>query len=116
MQLGSRIERRLELLGLSQAELARRAGIPQTTVNGLIRGHSRTTPHLVKIARELKTTPAYLMGETEDPDLELPEFPLNSEERTWIELLRGLEAKDKTAILHLTRTLACSARTPSKHS
>lgn len=106
MELGPRIEARLRMLGLSQAELARRARIPQTTVNGLIRGHSRSTPHLIRIARELKTTPAYLTGETNDPDAELPEFLLTADERAWIGQLRDLEPGDREAILHLTQKLA----------
>ena len=80
MELGRRIELRLQVLGISQAELARRADIPQTTVNSLIRSGRRSTPHLVKIARELQTTPAYLAGETDDPALDAPAPTLSSED------------------------------------
>ena len=108
MQLGERIEERLGVLGISQAELARRARVPQTTINGLIRGTSRMSPHLVKIASELKTTPAYLTGETDNPKAELPDFPLSSDEREGVEILRGLHRKHKEAILHLTRALSAA--------
>ncbi len=106
MALAQRIKQRLQELGLSQAELARRAKIPQTTVNGLLQGKSRSTPHLLRIARELQTSPAYLMGETEDPQHHLPEFHLSQEEQKWLEMYRGLDAKDKAAITQLLRTLA----------
>ncbi len=100
MSLGERIEERLKVLRLSQAELARRADVPQTTMNGLVRGSSRTTPHLIRIARELETTPAFLMGETDDPRAEFPAPVLTREELEWVNLLRRMKPIDrKTAIL-----------------
>lgn len=106
MNLSDRIKARLQELGLSQAELARRAKIPQTTVNGLVQGKSRTSVHLVRIARELQTTPAYLVGETDDPQGQLPDFPVTADEQAWLELFRGLDSRDKAAITQLLRTLA----------
>lgn len=54
---------------MSQAELARRCGLDQSTINGLIRGSARSSRHLHRIARELGTTAEYLSGETSDPRL-----------------------------------------------
>jgi len=113
MELGPRIEERLRTLGMSQSELARRAKVPQTTMNSLVRSSSRSSPHLVRIARELRTTPAYLTGETDDPSAEFPdEFDMSSDERTLIELFRGIAPKDRAAVLQLVRSLATSAATP----
>ena len=67
MNLGQRILARLEASGLSQAELARRVGISQPSINHLIKRGAGGSSHLHKIARELGTTPAYLTGETDDP-------------------------------------------------
>lgn len=67
MSMGDRIRERLEAVGLSQAELARRVGISQPSINHLIRRGAGGSSHLHKIARELQTTPAYLSGETGDP-------------------------------------------------
>jgi phage repressor protein C with HTH and peptisase S24 domain len=67
MTLGARIEERLSELGLSQSELARRAELPQSTINSLIRKGRRSSPHLMRIARELLTTPEYLTGDSDDP-------------------------------------------------
>lgn len=67
MTVGERIEQRLLDLNISQSELARRVSLRQSTINGLIRGTSRSSAHLHSIARALQTTPAYLSGETEDP-------------------------------------------------
>jgi transcriptional regulator with XRE-family HTH domain len=69
MTLGRRIEERRVAVGISQAELARRVGIRQSTMNSLINGDSRSSRSIVQIARELGTTPSYLLGETHDPDL-----------------------------------------------
>lgn len=113
MEIGVRIAERLEFLGMSQAELARRAHIPQTTINSLIKKPRRSSPHLVRIARELLTTPGYLTGDTDDP---LAEFgaamELSSDERDLVELFRGLSPKDQAAILQLSRSLAHSAASP----
>lgn len=65
--LGSRLKERLDAAGLSQAELARRIGVTQPSINHLIRRGTGGSAHLHKIARELRTTPEYLNGETDDP-------------------------------------------------
>lgn len=72
MIVGQRITERLRVVDISQAELARRAGMSQSAMNNLIAGRSRSSTHLHKIARELHTTPAYLTGETDDPDENAP--------------------------------------------
>jgi phage repressor protein C with HTH and peptisase S24 domain len=55
-------------MGLSQAELARRVGMSQPSINHLIRKGAQGSKHLHVIARELETTPEYLTGVTDDPD------------------------------------------------
>ncbi len=72
MTLGARIEQRRKQLGISQAELARRVGVRQSTMNSLINGSSRSSRSIVRIAHHLHTTPAYLTGETDDPGQDLP--------------------------------------------
>lgn len=68
MTLGERIQSRIDELGLNQTELARRVGVGQGTIAHLVSGRSRSSAHLHKIARELRTTAAYLSGDTNDPD------------------------------------------------
>lgn len=75
MTVGGRIKERLQALDLSQAELARRVGMSQPAINALIRGASRSSTHLHKIARELQTSPAYLTGEIDDPEEGAPPPP-----------------------------------------
>lgn len=67
MTLGDRIRERLDAIGMSQAELARRVGVSQPSINHLIRRGAGGSSHLHRIAAVLGTTPAYLSGETDDP-------------------------------------------------
>lgn len=112
MGLGDRIEERRKVVGLSQAELARRIGVRQSTINSLVNGNSRTSRSLLAIARELQTTPAYLTGETDDPSSSIPDegMVLTTEEREWVDLLRALPVGDRKATMHIVRSLANCAR------
>ena len=96
MTMGERIRARLQALDISQAELARRVGI---------NGSSRSSVHLHKIARELRTTSAFLAGDTDDPDAEVPIDNLTAEERVSLEQLRQLNDRDRKAVLQLLRSL-----------
>jgi len=69
MALGDRIKARLKLLDMSGAELARRAGVAQPTISSMMTGKTRNTLHLHAIARVLRTTPEYLLEETDDHTL-----------------------------------------------
>lgn len=69
MALGDRIRARLKLLDMSGAELARRAGVAQPTISSMMTGKTRNTLHLHSIARVLRTTPEYLLEETDDHSL-----------------------------------------------
>jgi transcriptional regulator with XRE-family HTH domain len=57
---------------LSQSELARRVGVSQASIYRLAAGDAYGSKHMHRIARELGTTPAYLTGETDDPDVNAP--------------------------------------------
>jgi len=67
MTVGERIAKLRADLGLSQSELARRANVSQATIAKLEKGFTSGSSHLHRIARELRTTPEYLTGETDDP-------------------------------------------------
>jgi phage repressor protein C with HTH and peptisase S24 domain len=75
MIIPDRIAARLRGTGLSQSELARRVGVGQSTINGLVKGEQRSSSHLHKIARELGTSIAYLEGDTDDPSIDALPVP-----------------------------------------
>lgn len=71
MVIGKRIrERRIEL-GISQAELAKKIGVKHQTSISKIEVDGRGVPlkYLRTIADFLETTPEYLLGQTDEPDL-----------------------------------------------
>lgn len=113
MSLGSRIEERRRTVGISQAELARRVGVRQSTMNSLINGDSRTSRSLMKIARELRTTAAYLTGEIDDPDADVPPEPeLTGDRRELLEHFDVLPPAQKKLVLELVRSLAGAKAEP----
>lgn len=64
MDIGDRIKRRREELGLSQEELAQKVGYKSRSSVNKIELDGRGLPQnkIVLFAKALKTTPAYLMG------------------------------------------------------
>lgn len=112
MGLGARIEERLTALNISQSELARRAQIPQTTVNSLVKAGRRSTPHLLKLARALQTSPGYLTGETDDPTSDAPEGGLlDAEAQELLAHFGRMTFTDRRTVLQLVKSLAKHAAT-----
>jgi transcriptional regulator with XRE-family HTH domain len=72
---GDRLRNLMATRGLSQSELARRVGVSQTTIAKLVAGRGYGSKHLHLIARELRTTPAFLTGEIDDPEENAPPPP-----------------------------------------
>ena len=63
-----RLVRLMDQRGLSQSRLAQEVGVSSSMVGKLARGEARGSTHLFKIAKALKTSPDYLIGETDDPE------------------------------------------------
>lgn len=57
----SRVIKRRKELGLTQAQLARKAGIPQSTIGQIENGRNKSTTKLLEIAAALEVSPEYLM-------------------------------------------------------
>lgn len=107
MIVGARILERMDAVGLSQAELARRVGLAQPTIFNLIHRGKKGSTKLHLIARELETTPAYLTGETDDASADLGAPPaLDAETRRLVQYFPHLAAKDRKAIMQLVESLA----------
>lgn len=103
----------MKAAGVSQAELARRVGVSQPTIFKLIHSSKKGSAHLHRVARELSTTPAYLSGETDDPESDAPDPPTFSRED--IELLEEFSllsdrARDAIRVL-IGEIIATSNRT-----
>lgn len=71
MHIGDRIKARREQLGITQVELARKMGYTNhTTISKVESGKNDITQStIVKYAKALDTTPAYLMG-WEEPEMD----------------------------------------------
>lgn len=107
MMIGERIEARRKDLGLSQAAVARGSGTPQQTLNSIIKKNPRSSPHLVRLAAFLQTTPAYLTGETDDPLADAPDAPIMTvQELELIDCFRVMTPRDRAAFLQIGCTMA----------
>lgn len=78
MSVGQRIQERIDATGISQADIARAIGVSPQAVSKIVRGDTHQPQRLYQIARTLKTTPEYLLGETDDPS-----GPLGEQQLTW---------------------------------
>ncbi len=76
MSVGQRIQERIDATGISQADIARAIGVSPQAVSKIVRGETHQPQRLYQIARTLKTTPEYLLGETDDPSPQLGEQQL----------------------------------------
>lgn len=106
-----RFRQMLDNRGLSQSELARRVGISQTSVAKLASGSGYGSKYIHRIARELGTTPEYLMGETDNPhEGAAPPPVLNFTDRELLESFRALADDDQRALLQIVRSMAGKAK------
>lgn len=79
----------------------------QRTINKLVLGDAYGSKHLHRIARELGTTPAYLTGETDDPDEDAPPEPaLSHNERELIACYGALGPVQQAALLTIAMEMA----------
>ena len=67
--IGSRLEQLIADRDTNQSALARIIGVSQPSIGRLISGETRESGKLLELARALATTPEYLVGETDDPEL-----------------------------------------------
>lgn len=87
MNVGQRIKARREELNLSAEKLGQLIGKAKTTIYRYESGYIETIPSsiLEDLAKALKTTPAYLMGWTDNPDREL-----SDKEKEFIEAVKNM--------------------------
>lgn len=61
------LELAMKNAGMNQSQLAEAVGVSQPSIGRLLSGDTKTTRALDLIAKVLRTTPAFLRGETDDP-------------------------------------------------
>lgn len=86
MSITQRLKELRESRGLSQADLAEIAGIPQTTISNYERGTQVTAENLIKLAHCFQVTSDYLLG-IED-DSALVDVPVTHTERRLLDAVR----------------------------
>lgn len=107
MVVAERLKERMKKARVSQSELARRIGVTQPTIYRLVHGQAYGSTQLHKIARELGTTPAYLMGEVDDPEADAPPATdLTHEHRQLLDCYDHLDRADQSALLRIAHTMA----------
>lgn len=97
----------MEALGISQAELARRLRVAQPTIFKMVHDQTYASRHLHRVARELGTTTAYLLGETDDPNESAPPMPeFSYDERQLVECFGTLGPAQRSALLTVAMAMA----------
>lgn len=89
--LGNRIADLLKQRGMTQRELAVKAGITEKSMAGIV-GGERTPlgPTVVNIANALHTTPGYLLGKEEKKEEEMTGLTTKEQERKAIQKIRKI--------------------------
>lgn len=68
MLIPDRMIARMAQVGETQSSLARKVGVAPQSIGKLARGEAASSSHLHLIAQHLRTTAAFLTGQTDDPD------------------------------------------------
>ena len=96
--------------GVSKSHLCALAGRNASYIADLRRLHREPMPSVLSVwAAALHTTPAYLMGETDDPTPDTKKGPagnadgLSEEDREFIEAFRAASPEKQKAILELLK-------------
>ncbi len=105
-----RLVERIRVSGLSYTAIARQLGVQQPTITRLAKGEQRSTARIDQLARIVGTTPAYLTGEVDDPDLNAPETPpISAEEHSVIQMLRSLDQRSRAALILVAQMMVAGA-------
>lgn len=104
---GDRMRELMASRDISQSALARMVGVSQTTIAKLVLGKGYGSKYLHRIARELGTSPAYLSGETDDPQADAPAAPeFSFDERRLVECFGALAPPQRSALLTVALAMA----------
>ena len=104
MNINENIKKRRNQLGITLLELAELIGVREATVQRYESGNIKNIKHktIVNIANALKTTPAYLMGWSDD-NKNQPQENLEADEKELIKCYKECSSEDKEELLMLAR-------------
>lgn len=92
--------------GVDQPTLAKRVGVSQPTINRLLTGEQTGSKHMHRIARELRTTPEYLLGESDEPSPVSEGHFLSDEEEQLLKDYRSMSEENRAATLKVIQFYA----------
>lgn len=101
-----RLAERIATARLSYSAVARELGVKQPTISRLVKGEQGSTARIDQLARIVSTTPAYLTGETDDPDTEQILPNLTSEQRQLLACFDSMDRNDREMLLAMAMRLA----------
>lgn len=113
MDIGKRIKLRREQLGMSQQELADKAGFATRTAISKIENNANgmTQSKIAMVAKALNTTPSYLMGVDEQPqeqyDKEILDMlgSLSKADIQMIKILTSSTEEEKRMLLNIIKAV-----------
>jgi transcriptional regulator with XRE-family HTH domain len=109
-----RLQAAMARANVGQSELARRLGVTPGAINQIATGRTRKSALLPEIAIELRTTLAYLRGDTDNPDKDHPDaHDLTSDEERMLDLWRQMAPDDRQALRHIIDGML---KSPTVHS
>ena len=105
MTTGERMKSRRKEIGLSAERVAEMLGVSPATIYRYENGDIDKVPgdRLAPIAQALSTTPAYLLGWSDDKKITPDEPELTEGEREWVELFRQLSDDQRQMIRGMMR-------------
>lgn len=113
--LVKRLQARMEASKINQTELARRVGCSPASMARLLQGRTQRSRFLPDIARVLRTSVEYLIGETDDalrPSASRATKALTHDETAALSSFRALSSSDKQIVLRVVECLARSSNKP----
>ena len=119
MDINIRIKNRRLELGLSQDDLAQKAGYTsRSSINKIEAGKIDLPQSKIEaIAKALQTTPAYLMGWEEENSINTPPAnTLDKATQTLVDIFEQLNAEDKKNVLEYTEFLLSKSKKYSPES
>lgn len=106
MTIALRIKQRRQQLGLTQADLALRAGISQTQISKYELGQNEPTAYaILALAKALNTSSDWMLGLTDEVNELRGDEELSDLERQVVYLMRSKSPEQQRKVLEVARLL-----------